>query len=74
MPAATKQAAAKPSAVKPLTQRKAWIALMAHAKKIQSTHLRQLFEDDPRRGEHFVVDALGMYFDYSKNRVTEKTM
>jgi len=74
MPAATKQAEAKPSAVKPLTQRKAWIALKAHAKKIQSTHLRQVFEDDPKRGERFVVDALGMYFDYSKNRVTEKTM
>jgi glucose-6-phosphate isomerase len=73
MPTATKRALSS-SAVKPLTQRKAWIALKAHAKQMQSTQLKKLFEEDLKRGEEFVVDALGMYFDYSKNRVTEKTM
>ena len=73
MPVATKRAT-KVSEVKPLTQRKAWIALKAHAKQMQSTHLRQLFDEDPKRAEKFTVDATGLYFDYSKNRVIEKTM
>ena len=64
----------KTSAVKPLTKRKAWLALKAHARKMQGTHLRKLFEDDPKRGERFTVDAVGIYFDYSKNRITEKTI
>ena len=78
MPAATKQAVkpseTKNSAVKPLTQRKAWGALKTHAKQIQATHLRDLFADDPQRGERFKLDALGIYFDYSKNRIVDKTV
>ena len=73
MPVATKRATSV-SEIKPLTQRKAWIALKAHAKQMQSTHLRQLFDEDPKRAEKFTVDAAGIYFDYSKNRITEKTM
>jgi glucose-6-phosphate isomerase len=72
--AAPRKTPSKTPPVKPLTRRKAWTALKAHAKELQTAHLRKLFEDDPKRGEHFVVDALGMYFDYSKNRITEKTM
>ena len=64
----------KASSIKPLTKRKAWIALKEHYKKIQQTHLRKLFEDDPKRGDRFTVDALGIYFDYSKNLITEKTI
>jgi glucose-6-phosphate isomerase len=60
--------------VKPLTKRKAWLALKTHHKQIQGSHLRKLFDDDPKRGEHFVVDAAGIYFDYSKNRITEKSV
>jgi glucose-6-phosphate isomerase len=77
MPAATaaiRKKINKDSTLKPLTQRKAWVALKAHARQVQATHLRKLFEDDPKRGERFVVDALGMYFDYSKNRITDKTI
>jgi glucose-6-phosphate isomerase len=73
MPVATKRAT-KASEVKPLTQRKAWIALKAHAKQMESTHLRQLFDEDAKRAEKFTVEAIGLYFDYSKNRVIEKTM
>jgi glucose-6-phosphate isomerase len=73
MPVATKRAT-NVSEVKPLTQRKAWIALKAHAKQMQSTHLRQLFDEDPRRAEKFTVGAVGLYFDYSKNRISEKTV
>ena len=73
MAAGTKRTT-KPSAVKPLTKRKAWAALKAHHKKIQATHLRKLFADDPKRGERFTVDAVGIYLDYSKNLITEKTI
>ncbi len=62
------------SIVQPLTKRPAWQALQAHYQQIQSLHLRQLFADDPLRGERFVVDAAGIYLDYSKNRVTDESM
>ncbi|HTP67593.1 MAG TPA: glucose-6-phosphate isomerase [Dongiaceae bacterium] len=71
---ANKKAAAKKSALKPLTKRKAWTALKAHHTKLRATHLRELFEDDPKRGERFAVEAVGIYFDYSKNRITDKTI
>jgi glucose-6-phosphate isomerase len=64
----------KATAIKPLTKRKAWIALKAHHKQIQATHLRKLFGQDSKRGERFILDALGIYFDYSKNLITEKTL
>jgi glucose-6-phosphate isomerase len=64
----------KPPAVKRLTKRKAWNALKVHYKKVGERHLRQLFEDDPKRAEKFAVEAVGIYFDYSKNRITEKTL
>ncbi len=62
----------KPS--KPLTNRKAWGALKAHFNKIRNIHLRELFAQNPKRGEQFSTDALGIFFDYSKNRITEKTL
>jgi glucose-6-phosphate isomerase len=37
-------------------------------------HLRRLFADDPKRGEHFSAEAAGIYFDYSKNRITDETI
>jgi glucose-6-phosphate isomerase len=58
----------------PLTQRPAWKALEAHYQKIRPLHLRQLFADDPRRGERLTVEAVGIYLDYSKNRVTDETL
>jgi glucose-6-phosphate isomerase len=64
----------KPPAVKRLTKRKAWNALKVHYKTVGERHLRQLFEDDPKRAEKFTVEAVGIYFDYSKNRITEKTL
>jgi glucose-6-phosphate isomerase len=60
--------------LKPLTQRKAWGALTVHHKKIQATHLKKLFAEDAKRAERFTVDALGIYLDYSKNLITEKTV
>jgi glucose-6-phosphate isomerase len=60
--------------VTPLPQRPAWKALETHYSKIQALHLRQLFAEDPRRGEHLTVEAAGIYLDYSKNRVTAETL
>jgi glucose-6-phosphate isomerase len=58
----------------PLNKRPMWKALKAHYKEVRGLHLRKLFEDDPRRGEHMCVEAEGLYLDYSKNRVTRKTL
>ncbi len=52
----------------------AWKALEAHSQKIKAQHLRQLFADDPGRGERFTADALGIFLDYSKNRITGETL
>jgi glucose-6-phosphate isomerase len=57
-----------------LRERPAWKALQQHHAKIQNLHLRQLFAEDPQRGEHFALEAVGLYFDYSKNRVTDETI
>ena len=54
--------------------RRAWKNLAAHYKKIREVHLLQLFEDDPNRGEHLSVEAVGLYLDYSKNRITDETL
>ncbi len=51
-----------------------WKALWAHYESLRGLHLRQLFADDPRRGERMALEALGIYFDYSKNRATEETL
>jgi len=57
-----------------LTQCPAWKALETHHAAIGDRHLRQLFADDPGRGERLAVEAAGIYLDYSKNRVTDETM
>jgi len=59
---------------KPLTQRPAWKALAAHYKRIQKLHLRELFTDDPKRGERLTVEVVGLFLDYSKNRITDQTL
>ncbi len=57
-----------------LTERAAWKALKEHRQTIGSLHLRQLFAEDPGRGERFTAEAAGVYLDYSKNRVTDETI
>src|SRR5262249_38196554 len=52
----------------------AWQALGAHYKKLSTMHLRQLFADDPGRGERMALKAVGLYLDYSKNLVTDQTV
>ena len=60
--------------IKPLTKRPAWKALTAHYKTVRTMHLRQLFADDPGRGERMTAEAVGIYLDYSKNRITDETV
>src|SRR5262247_4865076 len=57
-----------------LTARPAWKALAAHHQQVRDIHLRQLFADDPTRGERLTVEAAGLYLDYSKNRITDETL
>jgi glucose-6-phosphate isomerase len=52
----------------------AWKALASHYKTVSKMHLRQLFADDPTRGQRMAVEAAGLYLDYSKNRVTDETL
>ena len=63
-----------PNTIAPLRERPNWAALEEHAAKIRDLHLRDLFAEDAQRGEHFTLEALGLYFDYSKNRITGETM
>jgi len=58
----------------PPAKPRAWKDLGAHYKKVRDLHLRQLFADDPKRGERLAVEAVGLYLDYSKNRITEETL
>jgi glucose-6-phosphate isomerase len=64
------QTPARPAAPKPSS----WSALAEHYKTASKLHLRQLFTDDPKRGHHMAIEAVGLYLDYSKNRVTGDTL
>src|SRR5919106_865759 len=58
----------------PITATPEWKALREHCEQIQRVHLRDLFADDPRRGETMTLEIDGLYLDYSKNRVTAETI
>jgi glucose-6-phosphate isomerase len=60
--------------VQPLTARSAWKALEAHYRKVRDIPLRGLFADDPQRGERLTAEAVGLFLDYSKNRITDETL
>jgi len=60
--------------VKPLRERPAFAALAEHHAKIDGIHLRELFAGDPARGDRLRAEAVGLYLDYSKNRVTDETL
>jgi glucose-6-phosphate isomerase len=57
-----------------LTRRPTWQALQAHYQQIKGVHLRDLFAQDPGRGERFTAEGAGLFLDYSKNRVTDETL
>src|SRR5919197_731674 len=58
----------------PLTQHPAWRAFQAHYETVRDVHLRTLFAEDPRRGERLAAEAVGLYLDYSKHRITDETI
>jgi glucose-6-phosphate isomerase len=58
---------------KSVTERGAWNALVAHYRNVRELHLRKLFADDATRGKRMTIEAVGLYLDYSKNRVTDET-
>jgi glucose-6-phosphate isomerase len=58
----------------PLTERKIWKDLLDHKKSIGRKHLRKLFADDPGRGERMTTEDIGLFLDYSKNRITDHTL
>jgi glucose-6-phosphate isomerase len=60
--------------VAPLNERSAWKALEVHYQQIHGKQLKQLFADDPSRGERFTVETNGLFLDYSKNRITDETL
>ena len=59
---------------KPLTSLPEWRTLEAHYRKVDGMQLRKLFAEDPKRGDRLAVSAAGMYFDYSKHKVTDETI
>jgi glucose-6-phosphate isomerase len=65
---------ATPQIPEPLTKRKAWKALQVHYEKLRGLHLRELFAEDPKRGERMTAEAAGVFLDYSKNRVAAETI
>ncbi len=60
--------------VPPLEKRAAWKDLKTHFSKVRELSLRKLFTDDPGRGERMTTEAVGICFDYSKNRITDTTL
>ena len=57
-----------------LREHPAWDLLQQHYSAMKGIHLRELFAEDPRRGQRMTVDAEGIYLDYSKNRITDETL
>jgi glucose-6-phosphate isomerase len=60
--------------VEPLTTTSAWNALARHYETVRHAHLRTLFAEDPTRGERLTAEAVGLFLDYSKNRITDETV
>ena len=59
------------NSIAPLTTLAAWQALAAYYPKVRKLHLRNLYADNPTRGERMTVEAVGICFDYSKHRITD---
>jgi glucose-6-phosphate isomerase len=64
----------EPANVRPANDRPAWKALEDHHKKVRELHLRDLFSSDPKRGERMTAEGVGVFLDYSKNRITDETL
>jgi glucose-6-phosphate isomerase len=67
-------AGTEPANVRPANDRPAWKALEDHHKKVRELHLRDLFSADPKRGDRMTAEGVGVFLDYSKNRITDETL
>ncbi len=56
------------------TETIAWQKLTAHFLMMQANHLRELFQEDPKRFEKFTLSLNDILVDYSKNLITEETI
>lgn len=56
------------------TETRAWQLLKEHYDQIKDKHLRQWFKEDPQRFDKFSIQLNDILFDYSKNRIEEKTL
>ncbi len=74
MSAHTERITKMPAKLTPLTKRPAWKALAAHYQQARAWHLRELFAEDPKRGERMTAEGVGLYLDYSKHRITGETL
>ena len=63
-----------PRPMPPLRDRPTWKALEQHYAELEGEHLRDLFANDPERGERLTLEAVGLYLDYSKHRITDETL
>jgi glucose-6-phosphate isomerase len=70
----SKKTKKEPTMTQRTTDAPSWHALQAHHDKIKEVQLRQLFADDPGRGQRWVAEGAGLYLDYSKNRITDETI
>ena len=57
-----------------LTDRPEWKALEEHLVQIMDRDLKRLFSEDDQRGPRFTVEGAGIFLDYSKNRITDRTV
>ena len=64
----------QPLVTKRASKQSGWKALASHHKSVSELHLRHLFADDPKRGQRLALEAVGLYLDYSKNRITDETV
>jgi len=62
------------ASVKPLPEPTAWQDLARHYEQVRNLQLKQMFADDPKRGERYTLHAAGIFLDYSKNRITDQTL
>jgi hypothetical protein len=65
---------AHPIVHSPIAESHEWRALQEHFRQVRDVHLRDLFAADPARGGQLTVEAVGIYLDYSRNRITGETI